>query len=152
MRVANASAFALRETTIETWNVTDASTVNAGNVKTVTIRAPSGYEYELMFMRLRVEAPPGASSGYHGFFVYLVADRYFMWGRSVYSSVCEWDRFEWVKADFDQNPSDLGAQAVACSQLKATYSKPIYIAYENSTNADQTLARTINALVRKRRT
>lgn len=128
-------------------NITDNTTVSAGQTKLFTIRAPAGKIWYLTNMRIRAPAIGSATTGGHNFNVRsegAVID--VTAAKSSYNNAVEFNNSDWTSADKWKDPSGQHAMA-AINTFVIDDSSGIEFRYNNDTDASQTNSRMFRLMV-----
>lgn len=129
---------------LHTKDLTDNAQVAAGADQFVDFYAPSGNIGVLQSIKLLTTAPPNATSGTHFMLVSSSATMGgYIKGISSYNQQIYWNRFEWINADNDKEPSDGSAAANAIKDVFFDDVTSLRIQYENDTDVVQTNIRDI---------
>jgi len=132
-----------RERKFTAIDTTSTTTVLAGASETITVMPPTGKVYKILSIRYEVSPPTGATSGNH-------------YG-TVYGTIFKWLGIRLISAynvkinywsndptgTTSSRPPTAEALILALNNIYGTRAVPIYIVYENFTDADQTNKRTL---------
>jgi len=138
----------IQDETIEEISLSDSSTVTAGTNTSKYLAAPTGYLYQILGMELDSTPVPGATSGSHGFAVFIGNVRLY-YGRSNYNENVIYAYGSWWYATTLTLPSAAAAQTLLIKGQMVSETLKIRVMYLNGTNADQTNTRNIYFLVKK---
>lgn len=135
---------------VEFINGDSSTTVKAGALETVNIKAASGYIYEILAIRMDVGAPAATTTGTHSFSVGSESENVGIGlGQSVFNSEVAYDHKQWRIADSLQRPDGDAGEALCFVGFRFDATNGVDITYNNNTDADQANARTIRLCVRK---
>lgn len=127
---------------LKSLNYDQTGTLAAGGSETATVQPDAGKIWYVWNLSFRVDAPPGASSGIHTFRVRDYTDgMWWVYMRSNYNTALRLMSMTWESADIAHYPDDRSAFTQAIRSIVASHDNPVYLAYWNGTNADQTNAR-----------
>jgi len=130
--------------------VIDSTPVPGGELAQVTVRAPSGYIYEIISMMLAAPPVPGAASGTHSFEVRSEQGTVpITYGESNYNDCVEYICGIWHTATVGAIPTTEIAQIFCVRGLRIDSDSGIVVDYRNMTGATQTDARIMYFWVRK---
>ena len=133
------------------WIIADSLTpVPPYSGETILIRAPEGYIYEILGIRLSADRPLGATVGMHDFDVRTESsDIGLLYGQSGYTEILRYDYGRWLFADLSAEPQTEIAQQMAVRNARVDSVNGLYITYHNATDVDQTVSRLMRLYVRK---
>lgn len=129
----------------------DQSSTVPANTDNVTIaRPPDGFIYELVTVRLVADGVSSATSGGHGWALESESlDTVVLKFSSAPTDFVAYNTSTVSKATSRSTPSDPTAQSLLLRGLRFDSTDGLAIRYFNSTNADQTQTRNIEAWVRQ---
>ncbi len=129
---------------------TQTGNVSPGSSVSTEIYAPTGYIYEILFLRLQCSPPSGASTGTHSFFVsdtsYLSG---ILEGESTYDTELRYEYGYWMSANSYQYPTQEISQVMVLKGIYVDADTGLRIRYKNDTDVTQTNNRGIILCVRK---
>jgi|GEM_PF-4178308 len=136
--------------TVEFIEIRSDSTIPAsGGYEYITVRAPTGYIYDLLGFQFEVLAP-GGSTGRHSF-RFLSESKYIevLYGASNYGDSLKYKFGEWFSATAEYYPTDKTTQCNIIKGLRADENNGYRFEYVNGADADQTNVRVYLLWVRK---
>jgi len=127
---------------VEWVGIYDDTPADPGDFKSMILRAPAGYIYEVITMNLSVTSVSGATSGTHAFQIEdeeagIPVTR----AVSTYNTGLSYIYSIWRVASSYVYPTDEVAQLLCIRGLRADSSTGIAVEYQNATNATQTQPR-----------
>lgn len=136
---------------LETIEILGTASVPAGthSYQDGVVRPPIGWKYRILLCELRVNAPPGATSGTHAMFISFSTGIELLLGRSNFNSAIRYYCGEWFAADVTQLPSSPAAQTLFPRGMELDHTNYLILRVQNRTNVAQTNTRTWRFLVQK---
>lgn len=123
-------------------DVSDTSLCASFNYITTEFIPPRGYLWKITSMTLKVNHPPGATTGSHSFAVHN-SPCLVMEGVSTFDEWLNWDWSTWRYANHTQLPAANDAQLLALLGSIYSHDNPLHIVYMNGTDVNTSLSRDI---------
>ena len=125
-------------------DASSSTTVPAGASETITIQPPQGKIWRVMLFEFYVNPPKNASTGQHRLMLYLAYsyNSFFRVYNSYGGYIYVVGNHVLTSHNVEDPDSDV-AQILLLSQLKISHGHYLKIAYDNSTDADQTDVRRV---------
>ncbi|POG56682.1 hypothetical protein [Haloferax marisrubri] len=128
-------------------DLTQTSTLTAGESETVELYAPSGSVYTVKGAALIAKPPSGATGGTHFFQVESLGKVAVLLGRSDYTAQVKWNNGHFFTANQTMEPAEESAAIQSFYGSMATADEPVRVEYYNNLDVDQTNERTIEFLI-----
>ena len=126
-------------------NVSSSATVNAGATENIDVMPTTGYRARVLGLLTNIAAPSGAASGNHELYVQIGASLgvALVCIAANYSSIIFYTAGASANAGTTLMPTDVAAFNANLANCIFTPSTPLRLKYVNSTDAAQTVTRTI---------